>query len=71
MVKVKNMPEFYTWVILLINRSKEIGKKQLSIFGSRGGPISPLMHIALYSEFLTSDMRFVLGWESNLSETIC
>ena len=31
------MPEFYTWAILLINQLGEIGEKQLSIFGSRGG----------------------------------
>ena len=40
------MPEFYTWVILLINQSEDIGEKQLSDFGSRGGQISPLMHVA-------------------------
>ena len=40
------MPEFYTWVIPLIDRSEEIGEKQLSDFVSRGGKISPLMHIA-------------------------
>ena len=27
------MPDFYTWVILLNNQSKEIGEKQLSVFG--------------------------------------
>ena len=41
------MPEFYTWVILLKNESEEIGEKQLSVFGSRGGQISPLMHVPL------------------------
>ena len=40
------MPEFYTWVILLINQSKEIGKKQLSDFGS--GAKIPLMHVPLW-----------------------
>ena len=39
------MPKFYTSVILPINQSKEIGEKQLSDFGSRGGQNSPLMHI--------------------------
>ena len=39
--------EFYTWIILLINQSREICQKQLSVFGSRGGKISPLMHVAL------------------------
>ena len=42
------MPEFYTWVILLINQSDEIGEKQFSDFGYRGGQISPLMHVTLY-----------------------
>ena len=41
------MPEFYTWAILLINQQDEIGEKQLSVFGSRGGQNSPLMHIPL------------------------
>ena len=34
------MPEFYTWVILLINQSEEIGEKQLSDFGSRGAKLA-------------------------------
>ena len=41
------MPEFYTWTILLINQLGEIGEKQLSVFGSRGGQICPLMHVPL------------------------
>ena len=41
------MPKFYTWVILPINQSEEIGEKQLSVFGSRGDQNSPLMHVAL------------------------
>ena len=36
------MPEFYTLVILLINQLGEIGEKQLSVFGSRGGQNLPL-----------------------------
>ena len=36
------MPRFYTSVILLINKSKEIGEKQFSAFGSRGAKIVPL-----------------------------
>ena len=43
------MPVFYTWVILLINQSEEIGEKQLSGFGSRGVQISSLMRVALYT----------------------
>ena len=41
------MLEFYTWAILLKNERDEIGEKQLSVFGSRGGQNSPLMHIPL------------------------
>ena len=41
------MPEFYTWTILLITQQDEIDEKQLSFFGSRGGQISPLMHVPL------------------------
>ena len=39
------MPEFYTWVVLLIYQSEEIGEKQFSDLGFRGGQISPLMHV--------------------------
>ena len=46
-VKVEQMQDIYTWVILLNNQSEEIDEKQLSVFGSRGGQISSLMHIAL------------------------
>ena len=35
------MPDFYTLVILLNNQPEEIGEKQLSVLGSRGGLISP------------------------------
>ena len=41
------MQKFYTSVILLINQSNEIGEKQFLVFGSRGGQISPLMHVPL------------------------
>ena len=43
MVKVKLIPNFYTWAIVLINQSE----KQLLFFGLIGGQTSPLMHIAL------------------------
>ena len=45
------MPEFYTWVILLINQQDKIDEKQLSVLGFRGGQNSPLMHVPLYSLF--------------------
>ena len=41
------MPEFYTWAILLVNQEDETGEKQLSVFGSKGGQNSPLMHVPL------------------------
>ena len=31
------MQDFYAWVILLLNQLNEIGEKQLSVFGFRGG----------------------------------
>ena len=43
------MLKFYTSDILLINQSKEICEKQFSVFGSKGGKISPLMHVPLYT----------------------
>ena len=42
---------FPTSVILLINQSKEIGEKQFSVFGSRGGQNSPLMHVPLCNDY--------------------
>ena len=49
-VKVKQKPDFYTKVILLINQSEEIGEKHFClVLGSRGGKISPKMHVALFS----------------------
>ena len=48
------MPNFYTSVILLINRSKEIGEKQfpdhthLLFLALEGGQNSPYMHVPLY-----------------------
>ena len=41
------MPEFYTLIILLINQLGEFSEKQLSVFGSKGGQIFPLMHVTL------------------------
>ena len=39
------MPDFYTFVILLINQSEEIDEKKVSDIGYRGDQ-SPLMHVA-------------------------
>ena len=39
--------EFYTWDVLLISQPEKIGEKQLSVFGYRGGHISPLLNVAL------------------------
>ena len=51
MVKFKKMSKFYTSVIFLINQSKEFCEKQFSVFGSKGGQISQLMHVPLYTSF--------------------
>ena len=51
------MPDFYTRAIPLVNQSEEIGEKQLSVFVSRGGQISPLMHIS----FVVSAVSFSLS----------
>ena len=37
------MSDFNIRVIPIINQTEEIGEKQLSVFGSRGGQIGPLM----------------------------
>ena len=42
------MPDFYTRTIILIKQLGEIDEKQLSVFGSKGGQICPLMHVPLY-----------------------
>ena len=55
MLKVEKMPDFYIWVILLNNHSvsEEIGEKQLSVFDSRVGQISPYVCMKLF-KFLES-----------------
>ena len=47
------MPKLYTSFILLINQSKEIDEKQFSVFVSRGGQNSPLLHVPLCNRKLT------------------
>ena len=55
------MPEFYTWTILLINQLGEIGEKQFSVFGSRGGQIFPLnAHTPLANWFLRSFVEILI-----------
>ena len=46
-IKLKQILELYTSTILLVDQMDEICEKQLSVFGSRGGQISPLMHVPL------------------------
>ena len=56
------MPKFYTSVILLINQSKEICEKQFSVFGSKGGQNSPLMHVPLYdNQYFLFDFSMSTG----------
>ena len=62
------MPKFYTSVILLINQSKEFGEKQFLVFGSRGGQISPLMDVPLYSHLLVQlihSIKLILFYEGD------
>ena len=54
------MPEFYTWAVLLINQLGEIGEKQLSFFGSRGGQICPLMHVPFSSSLPSTTEAFII-----------
>ena len=65
------MPEFYTWVILRNNLSEKIGEKKLSVLGSRGGQISLLMHVAIYSlhyrQFLTIGQLWLIFEEEKRS----
>ena len=51
------MPEFYTWTILLINQLGELGEEQLSVFGSRGGQICPLMYVP-FCKWVVNDKPF-------------
>ena len=57
------MPKFYTSVILLIKQSKEIYEKQFSFFGSKGGQISPLMHVPLLITLFLKEMLVISGLE--------
>ena len=68
------MPTFYTSDILLINQSEEIGEKQFSVFDSRGGQNSPLMHIPLYkirySPFLSLKASITTAADDNLFDML-
>ena len=63
------MPDFYTWAILLINQSDEIGVKPLSVFGSIGGQNSLLMHVpflkVLFADFPNTKFCFPEFFSSN------
>ena len=54
------MPKFYTSVIHIINQSKEFCKSQFSAFGSRGGQISPLMHVPLRAYVFIQEVAFIV-----------
>ena len=54
------MPKFYSSVILLINESKEICEKLISVYCSKGGHFSPLMHVPLLVFFLSGRLCQVL-----------
>ena len=40
-VKVKQISDLYTWVIVLINQQEEFGEKLISFFGLIGGGGGP------------------------------
>ena len=51
-VKIKSIPDFYTWAIVLINYSEKKFEEQYSFFGLIGGGVwegqnSLLMHVPL------------------------
>ena len=48
-VKVKLIPDFYTWAFVLINTEEELVKGILlcDLIGDGGGVKSPLVHVAL------------------------
>ena len=57
------------WDIIVINQPEEIGEKQLSDFGCRGGQ-SPLMHVPLcLPHFLIANLSAML-LEENLFNCI-
>ena len=60
------MPELYTWAILLITQQDEIGEKQLSGFGTRGGQNSLLMHVPLSYIFINLKKSFYHCFQYNL-----
>ena len=62
------MPEYYTWAILIINQQDEIGEKQLSVFGSKGGQNNPLMHVPLFQfcKLLPCVRNIVSFWHQQL-----
>ena len=56
------MLKFYTSVILLINQPKEIGDKHFSVFGSRGGQNSPLIHVSLSAVTVNNGCHTISEW---------
>ena len=61
------MPKFYSSIILLTNQLKEICEKQFSVFSSKGGQISPLMHVltGLVSRFAVKSTQALIDMRDN------
>ena len=58
-VKINIISDFYTWTIVIINLSVEIGKKiLLALYGGK----YLLMHVALY---ICNEMTWYTFWEQN------
>ena len=65
------MPDFYIWVIFLINQSEEISEQQFSVSGSGGGQVSPSMHVAqILSKMFGKNRREIgdLIYDRNLTK---
>ena len=45
----------------LLNQLNEINETQLSVFGSRGGQICPLMHVALWHRCIPSSDWLIIS----------
>ena len=52
-LKFNKMPKFYTSVILLINQSKELCEKQISVLALEGAKLVPLLPNVFKLEIMT------------------
>ena len=54
--KVKQVPEFYTWTIFLINQLGEIHVKQLSVFVPEGAKLPLYARTPLYCFYFCNNL---------------